>query len=135
MKLGFVGLGQSRRAIILGLMLTMFVSATVVADDPVMIRIYNDDADPIFVSVYDMNAQPQEATIGERINGFAWIPFSLAAGAAGKGDLQLIARTADPSFHKCGYEEVRGVENDATVSISANSRCGKPTRTVIHSAP
>jgi hypothetical protein len=82
-----------------------------------------------------MNAQPPEATIGERINGFAWIPFALAAGAAGKGDLQLIARTADPSFHKCGYEEVRGVENDATVSISANSSCGKPARTVIHSAP
>jgi hypothetical protein len=114
--------------VILGLILMTFVSATVVADDPVMIRIYNDDADPIFVSVYDMNAQPQEATIGERINGFAWIPFSLAAGAAGKGDLQLIARTADPSFHKCGYEEVRGVENDATVSISANSSCGNPTR-------
>jgi len=128
MKLRFIELAQSRRAMILGLMLTMFVSATVVADDPLMIRIYNDDADPIFVSIYDMNAQPPEATIGERINGFAWIPFSLAAGAAGKGDLQLVARTADPSFHKCGYEEVRGVENDAAVYISANASCGKPTR-------
>jgi hypothetical protein len=123
MKLGLIGL------------LMMFVSATVVADDPLMIRIYNDDADAIFVSVYDMNAQPPEATIGERINGFAWIPFALAAGAAGKGDLQLIARTADPGFHKCGYEEVRGVANDAAVYISANSSCGKPMRIVVHSAP
>ncbi len=128
MRFGFIRLGgMNKRVITLGLMMMMFVSATVVADDPVMIRIYNDDADAIFVSVYDMNAQPPEATIGERINGFAWIPFALASGAAGKGDLQLIARTADPGFHKCGYKEVRGVENDAAVNISANSSCRKPS--------
>src|SRR5258708_25505345 len=106
MRLGFIRLGgMSKRFIILGLMLMMFVSATVVADDPVMIRIYNDDADAIFVSVYDMNAQPPEATIGERINGFASIPFALPSAAAGKDDLQLMARTDDPDLHKCGYKE------------------------------
>jgi len=116
------------KPVMLGIVLMLFVSTTVVADDPVMIRIYNDDADVIVVSVYDMNAQPPEATVGERINGFAWIPFALAAGAAGRGDLQLIARTADSSFHKCGYKEVRGVANDAEVYISADSSCRKPTR-------
>jgi hypothetical protein len=119
---------MSKPVIILGLMLVMCVSATAVADDPVMIRIYNDDADEIVVSIYDMNAQPAEAPmVTERIDGFAWIPFALAAGIAGKGDLQLIARTADPSFHKCGYKEVRGVANDGAVYISANSSCRKTT--------
>src|SRR5258708_13151909 len=119
MRLGFIRLGgMSKRFIILGLMLMMFVSATVVADDPVMIRIYNDDADAIFVSVYDMNAQPPEATIGERINGFAWIPFASASGAAGKVDLQLIARTADPAFHKCKFQSAHAVQNYSPVTIS-----------------
>jgi hypothetical protein len=119
---------MSKPVILLSLSLLLLISSAAGADDPVTIRIYNDGADDIVVSVYDMNAQPPEATVGERINGFAWIPFALAAGAAGRGDLQLIARTADSSFHKCGYKEVRGVANDAEVYISADSSCRKPTR-------
>ena len=109
---------------ILGLMLTMLVSVSAIADDPVMIRVCNDDASDIVVNVYDLNAPPAEALVAtQRINGFAWIPVSLTAGAVGKGDLRLIARTADPSFHQCGIKEVHGVANDAAVYISANSSC------------
>jgi hypothetical protein len=113
----------------LGLMLTMLVGAATFADDPVTIRIYNDDASDIVVSVYDLNAPPAEALVAtQRINGFAWIPVSLTAGAAGKGDLRLIARTSDPTFQECAHKEVRGVANDATVYISVDSGCRKPTR-------
>jgi len=117
------------KPVMLGIVLMLFVSTTVVADDPVMIRIYNDDADVIVVSVYDMNAQPPgEVISNQRVSGFAWIPISLSAGAAGKGHLKWIARTVDPSFLRCGYREMHGVANDAMVYISANSNCRKSTR-------
>jgi putative salt-induced outer membrane protein YdiY len=47
-----------RTAIILSLSLMPFVSMTALADDPVTIRIYNDDTDDIVLNVYDMNVQP-----------------------------------------------------------------------------
>jgi hypothetical protein len=120
---------MTKPGIILSLALALSVSAAAVADDPVTIRIYNDDADDIVVSVYDMNAQPPQAVIAnQRINGFAWIPISVTAGAVGKGDVTWIARTADPSFHQCGYQEMRGVANDSFVYISADSSCRKITR-------
>jgi hypothetical protein len=115
---------MSKPAIILGLSLMLLVSALAVADDSVMIRIYNDDADDIVLSVYDMNAEPPQAVIAnQRINGFAWIPISVTAGAVGKGHVKWVARTVDPSFHRCGYQEMHGVENDALVYVSVNSSC------------
>jgi hypothetical protein len=115
---------MSKAGIILGLSLMLFVSASVVADDPMTIRIYNDDADDIVLSVYDMNAQPPEAVVAnQRVNGFAWIPISVTAGAIGRGHLKWIARTADPSFHRCGHREMHGVENDALVHVSVNTSC------------
>jgi hypothetical protein len=115
---------MKKAVIIFGLSLMLLVSAESVADDSVMIRIYNDDPDEILLSVYDMNAQPPEAVIAnQRINGFAWIPILVAAGAAGKGHLKWIARTVDPDFHRCGYEEMHGLENDAFVYVSVNSSC------------
>ena len=115
---------MSQVAGILGVLLMLLVSAAAVADDPVMIRIFNDDADAIVVSVYDMNAQSPEAAIAnQRINGFAWIPMSVTAGAVGKGHVKWIARTVDSGFHRCGSQEVHGVSNDALVYVSVNSRC------------
>jgi hypothetical protein len=120
---------MNKAAFILGLSVMLSVSAAAVADDPVTIRIYNDNADAIVVSVYDMNAQSQQAVIAnQRINGFAWIPASVTAGAVGKGHLKWIARTVDSGFHRCGYQEVHGVANDALVYISVNSSCLKRTR-------
>jgi hypothetical protein len=115
---------MNRAGVILGLSLMLLAGAAAVADDPVMIRIYNDDADDIVLSIYDMNAQPPEAVIANhRINGFAWIPISVTAGAVGKGHVKWIARTVDPSFQRCGYQEMHGVENDAMVYVSVNSSC------------
>ena len=112
---------MSTAVILLGLTL---MSAAVVADDPVMIRIYNDDADDIVLSVYDMNAQPPKAVIASQtINGFAWIPASVSAGAVGKGHLKWIARTVEAGFHKCGHREMHGVENNDVVYVSVISSC------------
>jgi hypothetical protein len=119
---------MNKPVIILGLSLMLLVGAAV-ADDPVTIRMYNDDADDIVVSVYDMNAQPPEAVVAnQRINGFAWIPVSVNAGAVGKGHVKWIARTVDSGFHRCGHQEVHGVANDALVYLSVNSSCQKITQ-------
>jgi hypothetical protein len=119
---------MSKSVIILGLSLMLSVGAAL-ADDPVTIRMYNDDADDIVVSVYDLNAQPPEAVVaGQRINGFAWISVSVSAGVLGKGHVKWIARTADSDFHRCGHQEVHGVANDALVYVSVNSSCQKITQ-------
>jgi hypothetical protein len=120
---------MNKAVTIFSLSLMLLASAAGVADDPVNIRIYNDNAEDIVVSVYDMNAQPPEAVIADqRINGFAWISVSVAAGAAGKGHVKWVARNVDSSFHSCGYQEMHGVENDALVSVSVDSSCRKITR-------
>ena len=63
---------------------TMLLTTAAHADDSVSIRIYNDGADNMVVTVYDMNAQPPGAVLAsQRINGFAWIPVSVTAGAVG----------------------------------------------------
>jgi hypothetical protein len=118
----------SKAASILSLSLMLLVSAAAVADDPVMIRLYNDGSDAIVVSVYDMNTQPPEAVVfNQRINGFAWIPVSVTAGAVGKGHVEWTARTVDPSFRRCGHREMHGVANDAMVHVSVNSSCRRFT--------
>jgi hypothetical protein len=120
---------MSKAVFIAGLSLMLLMSAAAVAEDPLTIRIYNDDADAIVVSVYDMNAQSPEAVIAhQRINGFAWIPISVAAGAAGKGHVKWFARNVDSSFHLCGSQEVHGVAYDALVYVFADSSCRKTTR-------
>ena len=102
----------------------LLISSAAIADDPVTIRIYNDGADDIVVSVYDMNAQPPQAVIfNQRINGFAWIAVSVAAGAVGKAHVTWVARNVDPSFHSCGSKEMHGVADDALVSVSVDSSC------------
>jgi hypothetical protein len=119
---------MSKPVIILSLSL-LLISSAASADDPVTIRIYNDGADDIVVSVYDMNAQPPQAVIAnQRINGFSWIPISVTAGAVGNGDVNWMARTADRSFHRCGYQELHGVANDSFVYISVDSSCREITR-------
>jgi hypothetical protein len=114
----------SQPFIILSLSLMLLASAAAVADDAVTIRIYNDGAEAVVVNVYDMNGQPPGAILAnQRINGFAWISVSVTAGAVGKGHVQWTARTADTSSHKCGYQDMHGVANDAFVYVFANSTC------------
>jgi hypothetical protein len=115
---------MNKAVTIFALSLMLLASAAAVADDPVMIRIYNDNAEDIVVSVYDLNAQPPEPVIADqRINGFAWISVSVAAGAVGKGHVKWVARNVDPSFHSCGSKEMHGVANDALVYVSVGSSC------------
>jgi hypothetical protein len=113
---------MSQSVTILALMLLATTAA--VADDTVAIKIYNDGSDAVVVTVYDMNAQPPGAVLAsERINGFAWIPVSVTAGAVGRGHVQWTARTADAGSRKCGHQDTRRLENDDSVRVFANSSC------------
>jgi hypothetical protein len=110
-------------------LLMLLVTTAAVADDTVTIRIYNDGADDIVVTVYDLNAQPPGAVLArQRINGFAWISLSVAEGALGNGHVMWTARTTDASFHKCGHQERRGLANDDSVRVFADSPCIKNAR-------
>jgi hypothetical protein len=116
-----------RPVTILGFSL-MLLTATAAIGDTLTIKISNDGADAIVATVYDMNAQPPGAVIvNQRIEGFAWIPALVTAGAAGNAHVRWTARTADASFRRCGHRERRGLANDATVHVSANSGCGNHT--------
>jgi hypothetical protein len=114
----------TRPTILVSLSLILLAATSARADDPLTIRIYNDDADDVVVTVYDMNAQPPEPVVAnQRINGFAWIPVSVAASVVGNGHVTWIASTAGASFRRCGYQEMRRVANDSFVYVSANSSC------------
>jgi hypothetical protein len=119
----------SQPVVLLSFLLMLLAAAAAVADDMLTIRIYNDGSDDIVVTVYDMNAQPPGAVLtSQRINGFAWIPVSVTAGAVGNGHVMWSARTADASFHKCGHEERRRLANDESVRVSADSQCIRNAR-------
>ena len=114
----------TRPAVILGMLLTMAVSATAVGDDMLALRISNDGSDDILVTVYDMNAEPPGAVIvRQRISGFAWIPVSVTAGRAGFGHIQWTATSAVAGQHRCGQRDTRGLGNDDSVSVFAVSPC------------
>jgi hypothetical protein len=116
--------------ILLGLSLTtMLLTTAARADDTVSLRIYNDGTDNMVVTVYDMNAQPPGAVLAsQRINGFAWVPVSVTAGAVGNGHIMWIARTASANLHRCGHQEMRGLANDDSVRVFADSKCVRIVR-------
>jgi hypothetical protein len=114
---------MGRPVTVLGFTL-MLLTATAAIGDTLTIKVFNDSADAIVATVYDLNAEPPGAAImNQRIDGFSWIPVLVTAGASGNAHVRWIARTADPSFRQCGHHERRGLADEATVHVSANSRC------------
>ena len=116
---------------ILGFLLTLLAGTTAIGDDDmVTLRINNDGTDDILVTVYDMNAEPPGAVIvRQRINGFAWIPVSVTAGRAGFGHVRWTATSAVSGQHRCGQRDTRGLGNDDSVPVFADSPCvarGRP---------
>jgi len=113
----------SQLAGILGLLLTL-TGVTAVGDDMVALKISNDGTDDILVTVYDMNTEPPGAVIvRQRISGFAWIPVSVTTGRAGFGHIRWTATSAVAGQHRCGQSDTRGLVNDDSVSVFADSPC------------
>jgi len=109
---------------ILGLALMLLGTTTTFGDDTVDVRVYNDSAEEIAVTLYDMNATPPEPVLVRQIiYGFAWFPASLTPGIDGDGHVKWSAETTGTSFHSCGRREKRGLTNDATLRVFTDSRC------------
>jgi len=103
----------------------MLLGATAsLGDDTLNVRVYNDSAEEIFVTLYDMNATPpQPVLVRQMIYGFAWFPASLTPGPDGKGHVKWRAETTGSSFHRCGHREKRKLTGDAIIRVFTDSRC------------
>jgi hypothetical protein len=109
---------------ILGLALMLVGTNTTFGDETVDLRVYNDTAEEIVVTLYDMNAIPPEPVLVRQIiEGFAWVPASVTPGIEGDGHVSWSAETTGTSFHRCGHQERRGLTSDATVRVFTDSRC------------
>jgi hypothetical protein len=115
----------SRRSLeILGPALMLLGITTAFGQDSLNLRFYNDTADQVVVTVYDMNATPPEPVLVRQIiEGFAWFPALVTPGIAGNGHVKWTAETTGASFHRCGHQEKRRLQNDAIVHIFTDSRC------------
>jgi hypothetical protein len=121
-------LNMRQPIVVTGLAL-MLLAATAAIGDTVTIKIYNDGPDTIVATVYDMNARPPGvAIVNQRISGFAWIPVLVAAGDAGNAHVRWTATTVDANFRRCGHQDRRGLANDASVQVFADSRCSRSAR-------
>jgi hypothetical protein len=108
---------------------SLLSAASASAGDTVTLKILNDSADAIDATVYDMNVKPPGAAVTiQRINGFAWISIEVAANTSGNAHVRWVARTADTDFRRCGHEDRRGLEDEATVQVIANSSCSENAR-------
>ena len=109
---------------ILGPALMLSGITTAFGQDLLNVRVYNDTADQVIVTVYDMNAIPPEPVLVRQIiEGFAWFPALVTPGIAGNGHVKWTAETTGASFHRCGHQEKRRLQNDAIVHIFTDSRC------------
>lgn len=110
---------------VLGLALTL-TGSTTFGHDQLDIRIYNDTADDIVVTVYDMNAgSPRPVLARQVIDGFAWLTTSVTPSIGSDGHVRWIARTIGTPFHRCGYGESGGLRTNAMVKVFTDSKCLK----------
>jgi hypothetical protein len=104
--------------------IALMLATTAFGDDSVDVRVYNDSADDIVVTLYDVNATPpQLVLVRQIIYGFAWFPAALTPGRNGDGHVKWSAETTGTGFHRCGHRERRKLTNDAVLLVFTDSRC------------
>jgi hypothetical protein len=109
-----------------GLSIAMGPSA---AGGLVAIMITNDNTNDVLVTLYDMNTHPHSKLLdGQRINGFAAVPISVAADASGTGHVSWHATTADKDDRRCGHKDKPGLADQASVHVYAHSSCTSGAR-------
>ena len=110
-------------AAVLGVALIL-LGPTSFGDATVDLRVYNDTADEIVVTLYDMNASPPQPVLERQIiEGFAWFPASVTPGVEGDAHVRWSAETTGTDFHRCGHRETRGLSSDAIVRVTTDARC------------
>jgi hypothetical protein len=102
----------------------LLIGTMVYAGDPLQITVTNDGTDDVLVTVRDMNTHAHGKVLdGQRISGFASVPVSAAAGAAGTAHLSWTAVTTDPDVHRCGHGDKSALANFDSVHVVAQSTC------------
>jgi hypothetical protein len=119
------------RGLQLGCLVLLLVGAAAVGGaNGVDVTIANDGTEDVVVTLYDTSAQPNGQPNAivfarERINGFTRVPISLAADETGRANIAWSAVTADPGPRRCGHATTAGLTSSATVSVRADSDCGR----------
>jgi hypothetical protein len=95
----------------------------------IAIKIYNDGADDLVVSVYDLNTNPPSIVmLNQQISGFAWVPISISANRAGRGNVRWFARSKDPDFPLCSQRRRQGLRDEDSLKVFAVSQCANTRR-------
>lgn len=95
----------------------------------ISIKIYNDGADDLVVSVYDLNSNPPaRVMLNQQISGFAWVPISISANVAGRGNVRWIARNKDPDFPLCSQRRRQALRDEDSLKVFAVSQCPNTRR-------
>jgi hypothetical protein len=108
----------------LACLLLILAGSAAPAGDGLTITLNNNTTGNLIVSVYDLNAQPQQKVLsGEVINGFASIKISITADDSGRGHLSWTATTVDRDMRRCGHHDKPKLNDGDTVHVYANSEC------------
>jgi hypothetical protein len=114
-------------SIVLSAVLCLLLTAAAPAGDvDVDLTVTNDGTTNIFVTLYDMSANPPHMTMmhHERINGFTSVPISVSADSNGRANVYWTATSVDTFSRRCGHGATRDLSNNAPVKVQADSSCG-----------
>lgn len=99
-------------------------STVVLGDGGLMVTLFNDSPDNVFVTAYDQGAQPPQALMSNReIYGNASLTVSVTAGRQGRGHLSWTAVTADRDMRQCGQGDEHHLNDGDTVKVHADGDC------------
>jgi hypothetical protein len=103
----------------------LFAASVPAGDVDVDLTVTNDGTTNIFVTLYDMSANPPYVTVmhHERINGFTSVPISVSADSNGRANVYWTATSVDSFGRKCGRGGTSDLNNHAAVKVQANSSC------------
>src|ERR1700677_5042025 len=115
---------QCKNASILGGLLFLLNTNAALGSDGISVTIMNDTSNSVVVTVIDMNANPEQASVSnETIYGFASLSISIAPDSNGYGHVRWSASSGDASSRTCGQKERNGLSDNDVVHVHADSNC------------
>ena len=113
-----------KSASILGGLLFLINTDAAISSDGISVTIMNDTSSVVVVTVIDMNANPEQASVSnEKIYGFASLSISISPDNKGYGHLRWTASSGDAGSRTCGHKENNGLSADDVVHVHADGSC------------
>jgi hypothetical protein len=103
----------------------LFAVPAPASDSDVDLTVTNNGTTNIFVTVYDMSANPPHMSVMHhiRINGFTSVPISVSADSNGRANVYWTATTVDTFSQRCGRGATSDLDRNAAVKVQADSTC------------